>query len=175
MSDFLPDDRELWIRKLSSSPGISFYDYNDFASVQTWNPIFGTAGTSNATNWSGLMWHFGAAAQPGTNTYAAVFEIYVVNTTTGAEVTNSSSGPFELSWTSVPDGRPELTISRTDTNHIIVAWPASATNWSLACSTNLPSVNWMLMTNLPVGINGQSTVYLESGYPQQFFRLRRNP
>jgi hypothetical protein len=70
MTDFLPLDRELWIRKISSAPELSFYDYNDFVSPKTWNPIFGTAGTTNATYWSGLMWHIGVTAPPSTNSYS---------------------------------------------------------------------------------------------------------
>ena len=73
MTDYLPLDRELWIRKISSAPELSFYDYNDFVSPKTWHPIFGTADTTNATYWSGLMWHIGVTAPPSTNSYAATF------------------------------------------------------------------------------------------------------
>jgi hypothetical protein len=179
MSDYLPGNRALWIRKLSGSPELSFYDYNDFVSPKTWNPIFGTAGTSNAVYWNELMWHIGVTARPAppgrTNNYSAMFEVYVVNPTTSQEVPGSSSGPFVLNWTDVPDGRPALAINRTDTNSIILTWPSSAVNWSLVSSTNLNSTNWTTVTNAVVLSGNQSAVSLDSLTVQQFFRLRRNP
>jgi hypothetical protein len=175
MTDFLAEGRELWIRKLSSSPGVSFYDYNDFVSPKTWNPIFGTAGASNATSWSGLMWHFGVTAPPGTNTHTAVFEIYVLDTTSGVEVANSSTGPFELTWTTVPDGRPELTITGTAANQVVVAWPATATNWFLVSSTNLDATGWIATTNPVTTLDDRSSVILSNAAARQFFRLQRNP
>jgi hypothetical protein len=179
MSDYLPGNRALWIHKLSGSPELSFYDYNDFVSPKTWNPIFGTAGTSNAVYWNELMWHIGVTARPAppgrTNNYSAMFEVYVVNPTTSQEVPGSSSGPFVLNWTDVPDGRPALAINRTDTNSIILTWPSSAVNWSLVSSTNLNSTNWTTVTNAVVLSGNQSAVSLDSLTVQQFFRLRRNP
>lgn len=175
MTDYLPADRELWIRKLSATPGVSFYDYNDFVAPKTWNPIFGTAGSSNATSWSGLMWHFGVTAPPGTNTYAATFEIFVRNTTTGAEVPCSSTGAFELPWTCVPDGRPELNIAATTTNHILVTWPATAVNWFLLSATNWNAADWITNFTPVITNNNQATVIISNGVPRQFFRLQHLP
>lgn len=175
MTDYLPGNRALWIRKLAGSPELAFYDYNDFVSPKTWNPIFGTAGTGNAVYWSGVMWHVGVAAPPGTNSFSATFEIYVVNTDTGEEVAGSSSGAFVLNWTDVPDGRPVLAISLTATNNIIVTWPTSATNWSLVSSTNLNSTNWTTVTNAVISSDSRSAVNLDASAAQQFFRLKRNP
>jgi hypothetical protein len=104
-----------------------------------------------------------------------MFEVYVVNPTTSQEVPGSSSGPFVLNWTDVPDGRPALAINRTDTNSIILTWPSSAVNWSLVSSTNLNSTNWTTVTNAVVLSGNQSAVSLDSLTVQQFFRLRRNP
>jgi len=50
MSDIPPDNRQLWIRKLSGSPALGIYDYNASTTPKKWTPIFGTAGTSNATS-----------------------------------------------------------------------------------------------------------------------------
>jgi hypothetical protein len=175
MTDYVPDNRALWIRNLGSSPGLSFFDYNDYVSPLTWNPILGTAGTSNAICWNEIMWHIGVTAPPGTNSYSATFEIYVVNTDTGEEVAGSSSGAFVLNWTDVPDARPALAISLAATNGVVLTWPASATNWSLVSSTNLCSTNWTAVTNTVLSLDGQSAVSLEGLAAQQFFRLRRNP
>jgi len=175
MSDYVPDNRALWIRNLGSSPALSFFDYNDYVYPLTWNPILGTAGTSHAMYWDEIMWHFGVTAPPGTNSSSAEFEIYVVNTDTGEEVAGSSSGPFVLKWTEVPDGRPALAISRGATNGIVVTWPASATNWTLNSATNLCSTNWTTVTNSVLSLDFQSAVRLDGLAAQQFFRLRRNP
>ena len=34
MTDYLPDNRELWIRKLSGSPDLGIYDYNATADAE---------------------------------------------------------------------------------------------------------------------------------------------
>lgn len=174
MTDFLPLDRELWIRKISSSPGLSFYDYNDFVSPKTWNPIFGTAGTTNATYWSGLMWHIGVTAPPSTNSYAATFEIFVMNTSSGQAVPNSSSGPFMLEWTCVPDGRPTLVLTNPAPHQVQLRWPSTATNWSLVSATSTSASNWQLITNTTSAIAGAFQVTLPATNQNQFYRLRLN-
>ena len=172
MSDLLPDGRALWIRNLGSSPELEFYDYNDYVAPLTWNPIWGTAGTRNATVWNRIMWHFGATAPPGSNVYSATFEVYVVDTTTGQEVPGSGSGPLPLTWTCVPDGRPVLTITNSPPGAVTVSWPASGTNWSLFWTTNLLSTNWVAATNSVVALGSYSTVMLSNTLPRQFYRLQ---
>jgi hypothetical protein len=124
------------------------------------------------------MWHMPVTAPPAppgtTNYYSATIEIYVVNTDTGEEVTNSGTS-FVLTWSDVPDGRPALAINPAGTNSVVLSWPASAANWSLVSSTNLSSTNWTTVTNAVISSNGQSAVYLDGLAAQQFFRLRRNP
>ena len=89
-SNDLPLNRQLWIRKLSGSPDLGIYDYRPNSTPKRWTPIFGTAGSATRPPWSGNMWHVGVTAPPGTNTYTATFEVYVVNTDTGLEVPGSS-------------------------------------------------------------------------------------
>ncbi len=173
MTDYLLDNRELWIRKLAGSPELGIYDYADTA-PKTWTPIFGTAGTTNATHWSGLMWHVGIAAPPGTNTYTATFEVYVVNTETGLEVPGSASGPFVLEWTDVPDGRPLLNIAALVPGQVQLTWPASATNWTLVAASTLKASSWSAVTNTPARLDNLLTVTLSGGERAQFFRLKLN-
>jgi hypothetical protein len=174
MTDYLPLDRELWIRKISSSPALSFYDYNDFVSPKTWHPVFGTEGTTNATYWSGLMWHIGVTAPPDTNTSLATFEIFVMNTTTGQPVPNSSSGPFLLAWTCVPDGRPGLTISNAAPGQVRLQWPASASNWSLLSGSSLHNQYWQAVTNTPTVFGDKLHMTLAATNLNQFYRLQLN-
>jgi hypothetical protein len=174
MTDYLPYNRELWIRKLSGSPDLGIYDYNANTTPRKWAPIFGTASTSNATYWSGLMWHVGITAPPGTNTYSATFEVYVVNTDTGLEVPGSSSAPFVLNWTDVPDGRPQLSIAALVPGQIQLTWPASASNWKPVSASALNTPDWSAVTNAPVTFNNQSTVILNTMESAQLFRLKLN-
>ena len=174
LSDIPPYNRELWIRKLASSPDLAIYDYNATSTPKKWTPIFGTAGTSNATYWSSLMWHVGVTAPPGTNTYSATFEVYVVNTDNGLEVPGSSSGPFVLNWTDVSDGRPQLNIAALAPGRVQLTWPASATNWTLVSASTLNASSWSVVTNTPVTLNNQCAVALNAAAPAQFFRLKLN-
>jgi len=173
MTDYLPLDRELWIRQISSAAGLSFYDYNDFVSPKTWNPIFGTAGTTNATPWSGLMWHIGVTAPPSTNTYTATFEIFVMNTSTGQAMPNSSSGPFNLDWSCVQDGRPALSLTNLAPQQVQLRWPSTATNWSLVSAT-AAAANWQTVTNAPTPTGGSWQLSLPATNQNQFYRLKRN-
>jgi hypothetical protein len=174
MSDIPPDNRQLWIRKLSGSPDLGIYDYNASSTPKKWTPIFGTAGTSNATYWSTLMWHVGVTAPPGTNTYTATFEVYVVNTDNGLEVPGSSSGPFVLNWTDVPDGRPQLNVAAVGPGRVQLSWPASANNWALVSASTLSAPNWSDVTNVPVTVSSEFVVTLNAAALAQFFRLKLN-
>jgi len=180
MTDYVPDNRALWIRDLGSSPELEFYNYMDAeydpdGSAPTWDPMLGTAGTSNAIYWNEGMWHMGVAAPPAhagtTNYYSGTFEVYVVNTDTGEEVTNSSSGPLVLKWTDIPDGRPVLTISNNAPGGVVLTWPTSAQDWSLVSASNLNSANWTAVTNPVILSASQSLVNVESLPVQEFFRL----
>jgi len=170
MSDPLPADTAIWLRKLSGPPELGFYRYSGSA-PKAWQPIFGTAGTTNALFWNGMMFHPGVSAPPGTNPITATFEAYLVNTQTGAEVTGSSSGPLVFDFTNVSDGRPALSIA----SKIIVAWPADASNWGLEAAETVPSANWTPVTNSPVMVDGRPSVILDASTGNQFFRLRRLP
>jgi len=168
MTDPLPANTQMWIRKLAGSADLKIYNY--LSSPPTFIPVFGTDGTTNAVYWSGLMWHPVVAAPPGTNNYTATFEVYLVDTTTGLEVANSSSGPLTFNWTDVSDGRPALSMSLTP--NLAVTWPsATATNWGLVSATNLNAATWTTVTNAPVSVNGQMGVILDQSAAQQFFRM----
>ncbi len=173
MSDLLPSNRELWIRKLSGSPELGIFDYRPNSTPKRWTPIFGTAGSSDAAYWSGSMWHVGVTAPPGTNRYTATFEIYVVNTDTGLEVPGSGSGPFVLDWTDMPDGRPELNVALQLTGQLQLTWPASATNWTLVSAISPDASNWSVVTNQSAVVDGFRTVVVAGSGPQKFFRMLR--
>jgi hypothetical protein len=170
MSDPLPANTVIWLRKLSGPPELGFYRYAG-SEPKAWEPIFGTAGTTNALYWNGDMFHPGVTAPPGTNPLTATFEAFLMNTVTGQEVTNSSTGPMVLDFTNVSDGRPALGIGP----RIVIFYPTNATGWLLEGTDALPNGTWTDVTNTPVTLEGQAAVVLESGDPRKFFRMKLAP
>jgi len=170
-TDALPPTRQMWIRKLSGSPELQAYRYRDTA-PKAWFPIFGTDGVTNALYWNGMMFHPAFAAPPGTNLLTATFEVYLLDSTTGLAVPNSSSGPLVFDWTNVPDGRPTLNL----TQKIVVGWPAStATDWILESASSPNATAWTTVTNSPVTVDGQPCVVLEGSAAQEYYRMRYVP
>jgi len=166
-TDLLPAGMQIWIRKLSSSPGLSAYRYQETA-PKALQPIFATDGTTNALYWNGMMFHPVFAAPPGTNTFTATFEAYLLDAATGLEVAGSSSGPLVFNWTEVPDGRPSLDIG----SRRVVFWPNAATNWTLEGASSLTDGTWTPVTNVPVTLEGQAAVVLETDETRRFFRMK---
>jgi hypothetical protein len=172
-TDLLPAGYQIWIRRLSGTAGLSAYRYQDTA-PKAIEPIFGTEGVTNALHWNGMMFHPLFVAPPGTNAYSAIFELYLLDTTTGLEVTGSSTGPLVFTWTDVPDGRPSLNISLR-TLGTVVFWPTSATNWVLEDTDALTGETWTPVTNAPVALEGQSAVVLGPAETRKFFRMKLAP
>jgi hypothetical protein len=173
MTDPLPENRAIWIRKLSGSPELGAYRYRS-TEPKLWEPIFGTGGVTNALYWNGNMFHPGFTAPPGTNTYTATFEAYLLDTTTGLEVDGSSTGPFVFNWTDVPDGRPTLG-TVVDGSQVVVFWPASTTNYVLEATDSLNAPNWSAVTNPSVPWNGCTAVRLDASAALRIFRMRYAP
>lgn len=170
-SDPLPAGTEVWIRQLTGSPELAFYRYASSV-PKAWQPIFGTAGTANALYWDRNMFHPGVTAPPGTNTFSATFQAYLVTTATGQEVPASASMAFVFNFTDVPDGRPALSIAPK----IVIAWPSvTATNWVLEASDTLPPSHWTLVTIAPVTVDGKPSVVLPVSAAAQFYRMRFVP
>lgn len=171
MTDPLPPNTQMWIRKLAGAPELKAYRYKETA-PKAWEPIFGTAGVTNALYWSGMMFHPAFTAPPGTNDLTATFEVYLLDTTTGLEVPNSSSGPLRFDWTNIPDGRPALSLAQ----RIVVGWPAgTTTNWILETASTANAASWTPLTNAPVIMDGQPGVVLPGSATQQYFRMRHAP
>ena len=171
VTDPLPAGTGIWIRKLSGSAQLGFYRAHAMSLPHRWEPLFGTAGTTNVFAWSATMFHPCVTAPPGTNSYAATFEAFLVNTNTGVALPHSSTGPFTLNWTTVPDGRPALNIAQK----MVIAWPATVTNGVLECADTLPCSNWTRVTNAPVMLDGQPAVILDANGGNRFFRMSVAP
>ena len=167
ITDPLPAGTQMWIRRLSATSGLSAYRYAN-TEPKAFAPIFGTDGTTNALHWSGMMFHPTFTAPPGTNSYTATFEAYLVDVGTGTEVANSSTGPFVLNWTNMPDGRPGLGIGQ----RTVIFWPTSTTNYVLEGADTLSGGTWTPVTNAPVTVEGQSAVLLAPEETRKFFRMK---
>jgi hypothetical protein len=169
MSDPLPPGTQMWIRKLSGPDDLKLYRYSASA-PKAFEPIFGADGVTNALYWNGIMFHPAVAAPPGTNGYTATFEVYLLDTATGAEVAGSASGPLVFNWTNVPDGRPVLSVRD---NRIM--WPAdTGSEWVLESASSCHGGTWSVVTNTLV-IDGQPCVLPDPSVPQQFFRMKYAP
>lgn len=170
-TDLLPANTQMWIRKLSGSPELKAYQYRETA-PKAWEPIFGTDGTTNAMYWNGMMFHPAFTAPPGTNNLTATFEVYLLDTTTGLEVPNTSSGPLVFEWTNVSDGRPALSLAQ----RVVISWPSATTaNWVLESAATADATTWVTVTNTPALVNGELAVVLEGGAAQEYFRMRYVP
>jgi hypothetical protein len=170
LTDLLPAGTQMWIRSLSSTPGLGAYRYSN-SDPKAFEPIFGTQGAATALQWNGMMFHPTFTAPPGTNRFTATFEAYLVDSTTGAEIPDSSTGPFAFHWTDLPDGRPELGVGE----RIVIFWPTSASHYALEGTDTLANGGWTPVTNAPVALEGQSAVVLEPGETRKFFRMRHGP
>lgn len=171
MTDPLPANTQMWIRKVSGSPELKAYRYKDTA-PKAWQPIFGTDGVTNALYWNGMMFHPAFTAPPGTNNLSATFELYLLDTISGLEVPGSSSGLLVFDWTNLSDGRPSLELAQK----ITVAWPVNtSTNWVLESASTANAATWTAVTNSPVVVDGKPCVVLEAGVGAQFFRMRYLP
>jgi hypothetical protein len=171
MTDPLPANTQIWLRKVSGPPELKLHRYNSTA-PKAFQPIFGADGVTNALYWNGMMFHPVASAPPGTNTFTAEFEAFLLDTTTGTEVPGSSSGLFTFQWTNLPDGRPTLRLSPG----CLVAWPSGTpTNWVLEWAATPASPIWTPVTSAPSLFDGEQRIALPAHLAQQFFRMRFVP
>jgi len=170
-SDPLPADTQIWIRKVSGPPELKFYRYAGSV-PKAFEPVFGTDGVTNALYWNAEMFHPAVTAPPGTNGITATFEVYLLDTTTGLPVPNSSSARLVLDWTNLSDGRPALGIAQK----VVVAWSAATTtNWVLEAASSAHATTWTFVTNTPVIMDGEPCAILDSDAAQQYFRMRYFP
>jgi len=167
-SDPLPANTALWIRKLSGSPGLGIYRYRSTV-PKTWTPIFGTDGSSDLLEWDLTMFHPAFAAPVGTNVLTATLALFLADAASGVPVPGTDSGPVVLNWTTLPDGRPNLTIS----TKAVIQWPLEATNYVLEAADLVPAASWTSVTNSPVLLDGQPAVVLDAAWAHKVFRMRQ--
>ena len=166
MTDPLPAGTGIWLRKLSGSPEVRAYRYASTA-PKAFEPIFGTAGAPPSMAWSGMMFHPTFAAPAGTNTYSATFDAHLRDAASGAELPNTTSDPFTLTWTSAPDGRPALSIAQK----IVLSWPGTTGNLVLETS-GTEGIEWTAVGESLISANGQTLVMVAPAATARIYRLR---
>ncbi len=170
MSDPLPADTEIWLRKITGPSDLECYRHSTSPAPGVWEPIFGTGGSSNALMWNLMMFHPAFAAMPGTNGFTATFEAYLVNTLTGQEISGTATDPMVFTFTNMSDGRPGIDMGLA----VALNWDASVTNYTLEYATSLASGTWHPVTNAPVVLDGQRSVILRTDEAAgKQFRMRK--
>jgi hypothetical protein len=95
-----PVGASLWIEQIDATPGLQAYSGGTMMNPGTFAPIFGTAGSASAIQWSGSMLHnWYAVTAPGT--YSATYRIFFADAF-GVELSNYESDEVTLTWTAVP-------------------------------------------------------------------------
>lgn len=102
-SDPLPPGYGIWLRQISATPGLEVYQYR--ATPPTWNPIFGTDGSSDTFPWNLAMFHpaYTAPVPVGLTSagaYSAVYEAILVDAQ--GNPTNVRE-QFTLHWNIIPE------------------------------------------------------------------------
>jgi sugar lactone lactonase YvrE len=72
--------------------------------------------------------------------------------------------------TVVPD--PGLQVQVTDTNTVVISWPAPAVGYALKQTQDLGAGSWALVTNMPVLIDSQYQVIVSPSLAQNLYRLQ---
>jgi hypothetical protein len=94
----------------------------------------------------------------------------------GNDIANKTSGtalsPYGISATFAVTPAPVLSIAQK----VFVAWPSdTATNWVIESASAMNATHWTTVTNIPVVVDGQPGVVLESSAILQFFRFNYIP
>jgi hypothetical protein len=69
--------------------------------------------------------------------------------------------------------RPRLSIAWLGVSQARLNWPTNATAYSLECATNLPSSEWMTVTNNPAVVGDEFALAVDLALGQKYYRLRK--
>jgi hypothetical protein len=103
----VPTGAAIWIELLDCTPNLK--TYSGSGKTGTYQPIFGTAGSSRLWKWSGAMVHNTyAVCQPPIGRLFADYHIYFGDATTGSRTgfTGFADTTVHLEWTAVPLENP---------------------------------------------------------------------
>ncbi len=168
-SDLLPLGTAIWIEMVSADHGLQVYKYRSINEEdQTWEPIFGSGGSSPVFEWDMRMFHPAFAAPKESGPLSAEFKAFVADVNTGEVVEEIEGAHFTLSWTAdSPEGMPELSIAR----QIVLSWEGAFGHHMLQSTHDIESGEWTPMHVTPTLMNGKYVVILDHSHHGMFFRL----
>jgi len=170
----------VWIEKIAGSPELNTYFVSEAHNpTNPYTPIFGTAGSSTKWLWDGFMDHNANAVDlkylnQSNQLFTATYHLYIGDANGN---TNANFGDTTTTWRWKGPAVavvPALGIAWTN-SQIIVSWPATVTNLTLASVDSLAQTNWAAVTNAPVALKGRAVVTLEPSAAPKYFRLQLNP
>jgi hypothetical protein len=95
-----PSGSFLWIEQLSATAGLSIFSGGTMMNPGTFDPIFGTDGSSNKIMWGGSMLHnWYSVTTPGD--FSATYRLYFGDAN-GAAISGYEAAEVTLNWTTVP-------------------------------------------------------------------------
>jgi uncharacterized repeat protein (TIGR03803 family) len=146
--------------------------------------LYGTASAGGSNNWGTVyaintdstgftnVYDFTGGADGGAPEAGLLLVSNILYSTTQHGGTNSDGTIFRLTLP-VPLPPPTITLHIAG-NALNIAWPASATGYSLMSATSLTSpAGWSLVTNTPVVVNGFNTVTNVISGQQKFYYLAK--
>lgn len=95
-----PVGSHLWIEQIAATAGLRVYSGGTMMNQGTFDPIFGTAGSSARIMWSGSMLHNWYAVDRA-GAYEATYRIYFGDAL-GAPTPGYMADEVELNWAAVP-------------------------------------------------------------------------
>ena len=170
-SDPIPSGQGIWVRQLGASTGLEAYTYRSSGTNKVWQPMFGTAGSTNVLPWSFMMFHPAYAAPARVGSHEATYEAFLVDTNSGAPVEGAIPVPFTLTWTVMG---PDVHIVSSDGGSLVARWPLCLTNFGLEHASS-PTGSWQTVVDAPVVSNGWWTLALDPEQHGPFVRLMRPP
>lgn len=140
-SDPLPAGHAIWIRQLAASPELKVYTYRQ--NPATWQPLFGTDGSSDLLSWSMTMFHPAYtvpanATGPFTATYEAILVDDQGQPTGLAE-------EFTLNWNVAPGLSLGALTVESDMIHVPVSAPATWTGYSYHLERTADFKTWTVV------------------------------
>ncbi len=105
--------------------------------------------------------------------------VYSVSGTVGQpDAGQMNGGNFTLTggfWSLIAavqtEGAPLLTVTRTETNSVIVSWPDPSTGFELQENPDLDPAHWVKVASPPAVVGGQKQVVVPVPVGNRFYRL----
>ena len=69
-------------------------------------------------------------------------------------------------------GSPLVRVELTSTNTVLIAWPAPSTGFALQQNSDLNTVAWAGVTNVPAVVGSENQVIISPPAGSQFYRLK---